>query len=85
MAKLIKVSDNKAYRVEAIEVSGKKFISIRQLYQTRKAPGKWQIGRAGVSLPIEDAVSERVVKAVRKLATSADTQFKKIEFDNKNE
>jgi hypothetical protein len=69
---LIKVSDSKAYRIELIrmEKKGPVFLSIRQLYKTKKNP-EWMPGRNGLTLPVaegEDGKSEarRVIKGLVK-------------------
>ena len=74
MAKRIEISPNKAYRVEGIEISGEKYVSIRQLYKTKKQPDEWQVGRQGVTLPLKE--SERIAKAI--VAIAKGSSFKTI-------
>lgn len=69
----IKVSDSKAFNIELIrmEKKGPVYLSIRQLYKTKKDP-EWKPGRNGLTLPIaegEDGRSEarRVLKAMAKV------------------
>lgn len=66
MAKLIKVSDTKAYRIEAIrmEKGGEKLISIRQMYATKKDP-TLKPGYQGMTIPAD--LSPRVIKAIEAL------------------
>lgn len=87
---LIKVSDSKAYRIELIrlEKKGPVYLSIRQLYKTKKNP-EWMPGRNGLTLPIaegEDGKSEarRVLKAmVKVLKNEAGEKPKLIERKEK--
>ena len=80
---LVKISDTKAYRVELVrmEKKGPIFLSIRQLYQTKKNPG-WKPGRNGLMLPIAevDGKSEarRVIKALVKTLKNEDEVKPKV-------
>lgn len=76
MAKLVKISDSNAYRIEAIELNGEQYISVRQMYK-RKGDTKFNPGRNGVTLPLEQAA--RIAKHITGLAESDETEFVKIE------
>jgi hypothetical protein len=78
MAKLIKVSPTKAFRVEAVQVGEVQGISIRQMYATQKDP-KYKPARQGMFLPIEDSVAERVLRTAGKMAVNPDTEFTVLE------
>ena len=78
MAKLIKVSATKAYRIEAVQVGEVQGINIRQMYATAKDP-KYKPARQGVFLPIEESVAERVLRTAGKMAVSPDTEFTVLE------
>lgn len=80
MAKTIEVSDNKAFRIEAVKINGQQMISIRQMYK-RKTDKDWQHAKQGVTLPLE--VAATVSKWVTKYATSDETVFKEIEISRK--
>jgi hypothetical protein len=76
MAKLVKVSPTKAYRIEAIQIDDNQMISIRQMYATKKDP-KLKPGRQGLTIPLEQA--ERVAKWIKQLATDPNTEFTVLE------
>jgi hypothetical protein len=84
----IKISESKAYNVELIrmEKKGPVFLSVRQLYRTKKDPN-WKPGRNGLMLPIaedEDGKSEarRLLKAmVRTLKNEAGDKPRLIKKD----
>lgn len=78
MAKLIRVSATKAFRIEAIQVGDVQGISVRQMYATRTDP-KFKPARQGMFLPIEDDVAVRVLRAAGKMAVSEDTEFVVLE------
>jgi hypothetical protein len=80
MAKLIRVSDTKAYRTEGVEIKGDRFVSIRQLYATKKDPS-WKPSRNGVNIPIEQA--EKIAKYLKAIAEGDD--FKEIVMGSKDE
>ena len=75
MAKLIKITDTKAYRVEGVNIKGANYVSIRQLYKTKKKPDEWSIGHQGVTIPAEE--SARIAKAIG--AIVAEGKFKLLE------
>lgn len=79
MGKLIKVSDTKAFRVEGIKIGGKKMVSIRQMYATKKDP-KFKPARQGVTLALEDKVVQRVFNAVKSVVI--DGEFKTIDTED---
>lgn len=87
----LKISDTKAYNIELIrmEKKGPVYLSIRQLYKTKKDP-EWKPGRNGLTLPIaegEDGKSEarRVLKAmVKVLKNEGDEKPKLIERKGKD-
>lgn len=74
MAKLIKVSDSKAYRVSLIRMADDKentvYLSIRQLYKTKKEPDDWKPGYQGITFPL--GLVGRVLKAVKKVSEGGD-------------
>lgn len=78
MAKLIKISATKAFRIEAVQVGEHQGISIRQMYATQKDP-KYKPARQGIFLPIDDAAAERVLRAAGKMAVNPDTEFTVLE------
>jgi len=79
MAKRIKVSDTKAYRIEAIEINGVQGISIRQMYANKAAPNEWKPTRSGMFLPLADDLAVRILRTAGKMATSPDTEFTVLE------
>lgn len=81
---LVKISDSKAYRIELIrlEKKGPVFLSVRQLYQTKKDK-EWKPGRNGLVLPVaedENGKSEarRVLKALVKTLKNEDQEKPKL-------
>jgi Transcriptional Coactivator p15 (PC4) len=81
--KTFELSETKAIRVEAVEINGANFISLRQLYKTKKAPDEWQYGKQGITLPVEEAA--RIAKMITKFATDDSTTFKTLELGKKDE
>lgn len=77
MAKLLKLSDTKAIRMEGVEINGTRSVSIRQMYQTKKSEGKWMPARNGINIPIENA--EKIAKYLKQIAEADD--FKEIEMN----
>lgn len=71
MAKLIKVSETQAYRVGLIQMGKRKkgeeakpvYLSIRQMYKTKKEPDRWKPGFKGIT--IEVSLVRRLVKAIK--------------------
>jgi hypothetical protein len=82
MARLIKASDSKAFRVEAVEINGNKQISIRQMYR-KKGQEEWQHAKQGVNLDLEGEVAVRVARAVRLYATDDATEFKEVVIERR--
>jgi hypothetical protein len=82
MAKIVKVSETKAYKIEAIEIEGKKMISIRQLYQTKKDPN-WKAGRNGITIPYDEegAIPLKVIRVIKKMVEDPDLEFTKIKME----
>lgn len=76
MAKLVKVSSTKAYRMEGVEIKGDRFVSIRQMYCTQK-DSTWKHSRNGINIPIDQA--DKIAKYLKTLAAGDD--FKEIEFN----
>lgn len=73
----IKVSDTKAFNVEGVLINGAQYISIRQLYATKKDP-KFRPGRQGVTIPIEVAKQIRI--SMRKIQEGG--QFKELNMED---
>lgn len=71
MAKLIKLSDHKAYRISIIQmgrnVKGEerkpKMLSIRQMYKTKKDPDTWKPGYGGITIPLGN-FGKRIIRAI---------------------
>jgi hypothetical protein len=80
MAKLVKVSDKKAYRVEGIQIGDQQLISVRQLYKTQREPDTWKPGR---TLTIDLEVAARVGKHIVALANNENTEFVEIELEQR--
>lgn len=82
MAKIVKVSETKAYKVEAIEIEGKQMISIRQLYQTKKDPN-WKVGRNGITIPYYEggAIPLKLIRVIKKMVEDPDLDFTKIKME----
>ena len=78
--KTFELTDTKAIRVEAIEINGANFISLRQMYRTKGQP-EWQHAKQGINLPAGDA--ERIAKMILKFDTSGSTKFKHLELGKK--
>ena len=76
MAKRIVLGPTKAVRMEGVEINGAKFVSIRQLYCTKKDP-EWKHARQGINIPIENA--EKISKYLKAIAEGDD--FKEIELN----
>ena len=74
MAKRIVVSENKAYRIESIELGGKQMVSVRQLYKT-KNDDTWKPAKAGITLNLDEV--KRIAKAM--VSISEGDEFKAIE------
>lgn len=76
---LIKISTTKAYRIELIrmEKKGPVFLSIRQMYQTKKDP-EWKPGRGGLTLPVPEGEARRVIKGLIKTLKNEDQKKPKL-------
>jgi hypothetical protein len=76
---LIKISETKAYRIELIrmEKKGPVFLSIRQLYKTKK-DADWRPGRNGLNLPVPDGEAKRVIKGLIKTLKNEDQKKPKL-------
>ncbi len=80
MAKRVTVSEHKAYRIEGVEIGGDNYVSVRQLYNTKKDP-TWKPGRQGVTIPVDKAA--KIGKLLAEIA--AGDEFKVIEPKGKAE
>lgn len=76
MAKLIKVTATKSYRMEGVEIKGERSVSIRQMYCTTK-DSTWKPSRNGINIPIDQA--EKIAKYLKAIAGGED--FKTIELN----
>jgi hypothetical protein len=81
MAKLVKITDNKAIRIEGIQIGDNQMISVRKMYQTKKEPGVWKPGQ-GMTIDLE--VAARVGKHIINLAAEDGADFKVIELEEKS-
>jgi hypothetical protein len=84
--KTFELTETKAVRVEAVEINGANFISLRQMYRTKNDPTDptWKHGKQGITLPVEEAA--RIAKMITKFATSEDTTFTQLQLGkNKDE
>lgn len=83
MAVLIKVSETKAYRISLIRMADDKekttYLSIRQMYQTKKAP-EWKPGYQGLTIPLD--LCKRIIKGMIKIYQDKE---QKIEIIQKKE
>jgi hypothetical protein len=75
--KRFKSSETAAINVEAIEVNGEQFISIRKLYQTKKEPGVWKPGFQGITIPVRGM--KKIAEFASQIAADPDTEFVHIE------
>lgn len=80
MAKLVKITDVKAIRIEGIQIGDQQMISVRKMFQTKKEPGVWKPGQ-GMTIDLE--VAARVGKHIVNLAAEDGTDFKIIEVESK--
>lgn len=76
MSKKITVSPTKAYRVEGLLIKGEKYVSVRQLYATKKDP-EFKIGRQGITFALTDLA--RIQKALS--STAAGDSFKELNLE----
>ncbi len=90
MAKLVKLSANKAYRVSIIQmgrnVKGEerkpKLLSIRQMYTTKKEPDEWKPGRGGITIPM-GGFGKRIIRAIIAVFKDPDQKIEVIEVDER--
>lgn len=84
MAKLIKISDTKAYRVSVIQMGKNekgeskkpRLLSIRQMYATQKDP-TWKPAYQGITIPLD--ICARVIKAMIAVFKDPDQKVEVIE------
>lgn len=89
MAKLIRVSDTKAYRVSIIQmgpnVKGEekkpKYLSVRQMYCTQKDPGNWKPSYSGMTIPLD--ICTRIIKAMISVFKDPEQKVEVIEEKKK--
>lgn len=73
---MIKISDTKAIKVQGIEIDGRKYVSLRQFYKTKKDPDKWLPGRQGISIEVDFAR-----KLAKKIKLALDGEFEILSKD----
>ena len=73
--KTFELTASKAVRVQAVKLSGKEYVSLRQLYKTKKDTD-WQFGKQGITIPRENA--ELIAARIAKFASSDETVFEAI-------
>lgn len=78
----VTISKFKAIRIEGVEIKGKNYVSLRQLYCTEKAP-EWKPARQGITIPVDDDVAAKIARAIMKI--SKGDEFKAIEVGGKDE
>lgn len=78
MAKMVKVTDRKAFRVEGILLGEEQTpcVSVRQMYTTVKAPKDWKPGKNGFVIPVENA--GRLAKAIGLTSQEDTSSFKDL-------
>jgi len=76
--KTIEITDNKAVRIEPVKISGKRYISVRQLYRTTKNPN-WMHGRQGINIDADDA--PRIAKIIERYATLDESEYTDVDLD----
>jgi hypothetical protein len=81
MAKIVKVSDTKGYRIEPVQIGDQQMVSIRQMYRTQKEPDVWKFGRNGLTINVE--VAARIGQHVINMATDENTDFKVLDLDDR--
>lgn len=78
MPKIFKVSDTKAYAIDAIEIGGQEMISIRLMYKTKTTlEDDWKVGYKGFTF--ERKGMKKLGQYMIGLATAEDTVFTHIE------
>lgn len=80
--KTIEINDTKAIRVQAVEIRGQHYVSLRQLYR-KKGQKEWLPAKQGISIPLDSA--EAVAKFIKKYATDESTSWDQIEVGRKGE
>ncbi len=80
---LVEVTDNKAYQVESIKIRGKKYVSVRQMYKTRKDPENWKHGKQGMTVEVDHL--EALLKKMKVVGARADSKFKELNLDKDSE
>jgi hypothetical protein len=75
--KRFKASDTIAFNVEAVEVNGEQFISIRKMYQTKGEPGVWKPGYQGITIPLKGVA--KISAYATQIANDPDTEFLHVE------
>ena len=78
--KTIEITDTKAIRVEAVQIRGEFYISLRQMYR-KKGEKEWKHARQGLNVPLESFGD--VAKFATKFATSDDTTWSEVEIGGK--
>lgn len=81
MAIRIEVGDHKSIRIEAVEMRGQQYISLRQMYRTKRDP-TWKPGRQGMMLEVGEQkanIAGRVSRVITKLLEDPDTVFRVLD------
>lgn len=85
MAKLVKVSDSKAYRISVIRMADDKekttYLSIRQMYKTKKEPDEWKPGYQGITISMD--IGARIIKALIAVFKDKDAKIEVIKKKEK--
>ncbi|MNX93720.1 hypothetical protein D3C86_1259180 [compost metagenome] len=76
---IVEVGENKAYRIESIKIRDKKYVSVRQMYKTKKDRDTWKPGRQGLTIEIDDL--EAVLKKMKVVGARPDSKFKEVNLD----
>jgi len=80
--KTFELTDTKAIRIEAVEINGANFISLRQMYKTKKVT-EWQHGKQGITIPADEAA--RIARMISKFASDESTVYKTLDLGRKDE
>lgn len=80
--KTFEITESKAIRVEPVVMSGKPYISIRQMYK-KKTDTEWQRGRQGIALDLDKV--ELILKTIQRYAGLDIEDFTVVEFDKEGE
>lgn len=85
MAKLIRVSDTKAYRISVIRMEDDKektrYLSLRQMYKTKKEPDEWKPGFQGITIPMD--IGSRIIKGLIAVYKDKDAKVEVIKKKEK--